>query len=92
MNTVGRAFNAYLSTDGADARQPIEQHCAEVVVNNLGYVVLGDGEQVVAVYRKKNNGALRRMRRWPLSLGSAATQPAQKPQRNQTTKGDAAHV
>jgi hypothetical protein len=41
------------------------------VLGRLRYVVLQDGHAVLAVYRVRKNGALRRMKRWPLALGSA---------------------
>lgn len=90
-NFLNRAFRAYLATDGA-ARQPIERHSTELKLNGLRYVVLGDDAQVVAVYRVKNNGALRRMKRWPMSVGSAATQPTPGPEPRQPARAGVARV
>lgn len=64
-----RAFAAYLKIDGTAAEQPIEHRSGELVCSGLRYVVLRSTRRVLAVYRVKNNGALRRMKRWPLELG-----------------------
>lgn len=88
MDTLNRAFRAYLATDGVAAPQPIERHSAELKLNGLRYVVLSDGAHVVAVYRIKNNGALRRMKEWPIGLGSATVRQQQVP----TKIREAAHV
>lgn len=65
-----RAFAAYLKIDGTAAEQPIEYRSGELICDGLRYVVLRNARRVLAVYRVKNNGALRRMKRWPLELGS----------------------
>lgn len=60
-----RAFAAYFRTGGTG--QPGK---ASGVVERDGkrYVVLQNARGVLAVYRVRNDGMLRRMRRWPLGL------------------------
>jgi hypothetical protein len=69
---LNRAFRAYLATNGADAEQPFPDRSGEVRLNGLGYVVLRSERRTLAVYRIKQNGALRRMKRWPITLGRAS--------------------
>lgn len=60
-----RALAAYFRTGGTG--QPGR---ASGVVERDGklYVVLGSSRGVLAVYRVRNDGMLRRMRRWPAEL------------------------
>lgn len=60
-----RAFAAYFRTGGTE--QPGK---ASGVVDRNGklYVVLHNARGVLAVYRVRNDGMLRRMRRWPSDL------------------------
>ena len=63
-----RAFAAYLKTDGAHADQPNAFHSGVCTLDGLRYAVLRSGPRTLAVCRVKNNGALRRMKRWPLDI------------------------
>lgn len=65
---LSRAWRAYLATNGADAEQPSIPHSGEWELNGLRYVVLSSEQRVIAVYRIKQNGALRRMKRCPAGL------------------------
>lgn len=60
-----RAFAAYFRTGGT--QQPAK---SSGVVERDGkrYVVLNSARGVLAVYRVRNDGMLRRMRRWPSDL------------------------
>ncbi|MGU3501882.1 hypothetical protein [Mycobacterium sp. C31M] len=60
-----RAFAAYFRSGGTD--QPTR---GSGVVERDGklYVVLGSARGILAVYRVRNDGMLRRMRRWPSDL------------------------
>jgi hypothetical protein len=71
-----RAFAAYLKFDGAAAAQPIATCSGVQQLDGLKYVVLANRNRVCAVYRIKNDGSLRRMRRWPMELGWVGTDSA----------------
>jgi hypothetical protein len=43
-----------------------------VTVEEKDYVVMTDGHAVLGVYRIKNDGVLKRLRRWPIGVESAA--------------------
>ncbi|WP_349268957.1 hypothetical protein MPNTM1_04179 [Mycolicibacterium parafortuitum] len=60
-----RAFAAYFRSGGT--QQPTK---SSGVVDRDGkrYVVLNSARGVLAVYRVRNDGMLRRMRRWPADL------------------------
>lgn len=49
--------------------QPTSKSSVETI-GDLDYVVLRNERRVLAVYRVRNSGLLRRMRRWPLALNS----------------------
>jgi hypothetical protein len=79
---LDRAFRAFLAASGgANAGHRRDLTPVAVVLGGLHYIVLQDGHAVLAVYRVRNNGALRRMRKWPLARGranaSASTQHEQ---------------
>jgi hypothetical protein len=64
---VARAFSAYFRTSGENAAIPnsgsdMYEH------NGKHYVVLWNVNGVLAVYRVRNNGALKRLRRWPAEM------------------------
>ena len=64
-----RALAAWFRTGGTD--RPTEDS-GVVKHNKLQYVVLKSGRgagAVLAVYRVRNQGMLRRLRRWPSGLG-----------------------
>jgi hypothetical protein len=66
---IQRAFAAYLQSDGL-AEQPTSKSSVEIV-GDLRYVVLrNEQRRVLAVYRVRRSGLLRRMRRWPLTVAS----------------------
>lgn len=65
---IDRAWRAYIASDGAGAPQPLASHSDEFFLNGLRYVTLGKEDRLLAVYRVRNNGRLRRMRRWPIYL------------------------
>ena len=69
---INRAFIAYLRTD-RDPTEPIFRN----VVEHEGkfYVVLRTVDGVLAVYRVRNDGILKRLRRWPAELEEAAEDP-----------------
>jgi hypothetical protein len=59
-----RALAAYWRTGGFDAPGDVSVADHE----GLKYVVLTNIRGVLAVYRVLNNGALKRLRRWPKAL------------------------
>ena len=63
-----RAFAAYFKAGGDD--QP-SNASGLVELGGKRYVVLHSGASVLAVYRVRNNGILKRMVRWPAQLGPA---------------------
>jgi hypothetical protein len=64
-----RAMVAYLRSDGA-AGSVSEQHSGPVTHQGRTYVVLrpASGPRVLAVYRYRTTGLLRRLKRWPKAL------------------------
>ena len=67
--TVRRALSAYYRTAGDSV--PEASASREQTHAGKRYVVLGrQDESVLAVYRIKPDGLLRRMRRWPEALGA----------------------
>lgn len=60
-----RAFAAYFRTGGTD--QPTKGS-GEIEHDGKRYVVLRNRSGLLAVYRVRNDGMLRRMRRWPAEL------------------------
>lgn len=88
-----RAFRAYLAANGSAAELPAADLSGEERLNGLKYVVLRNERRVLAVYRKRSDtGALRRMKRWPIALGSAATQPTPEPEPRRPARAEVAHV
>ena len=64
---TGRAYAAYFRGNGnpqqpADTRSGVERH------KGLSYVVLRNVKGILAVYRVRNDGMLRRMKRWPSAI------------------------
>jgi hypothetical protein len=65
---IQRAFTAFIQSDGLGSVQPTSASSVEQI-GGLRYVVLRNGQGgVLAVYRVRNSGLLRRMRRWPPAL------------------------
>ena len=62
-----RAFAAWFRTGGMD--QPANTSGVEAHEGHQ-YVVLRNVRGTLAVYRVKNDGMLRRMRRWPSALNA----------------------
>jgi hypothetical protein len=64
---IDRAFAAYFRTEGAYAAQPsnhsdVQEHAGKE------YVVLRNVNGILAVYRIRPSGELKRLRRWPTEL------------------------
>lgn len=64
--TVRRALSAYYRT--GSITMPDESVSGERMHDGKGYVVLAGQDAVLAVYRMKAGGGLRRMRRWPKAV------------------------
>ncbi len=63
-----RALSAYFRTGGTD--QPSK--ASEVAVHRRKvYVVLRNARAILAAYRVRNDGMLKRLRRWPAELDDA---------------------
>jgi hypothetical protein len=70
---LGRAYRAYFMTaarSGYDCAQPANDRSGEEEVGGKNYVVLRNVRGVLAVYRVRNDGMLKRLRRWPAELGT----------------------
>jgi len=70
--TLSRAYSAYFRTikrEGALAIQPSEGDSGQARHGGKSYVVLRNVNGVLAVYRVRNDGMLKRLKRWPASLG-----------------------
>lgn len=68
---VTRALSAYFKYPDPQGGQPLQpaSGCSdEVVLNGKTYVVLANSSDVLAVYRVRNDGVLRRMKRPPAEL------------------------
>ncbi|ECX5877003.1 hypothetical protein H0K60_004462 [Salmonella enterica] len=66
-----RALAAYLRSGAADPafRQPATELCRVEALGGLTYAVIRNVEGLLAVYRVRNDGMLRRMVRPPRALG-----------------------
>ena len=67
---VARAFAAYFSATAKTDElymQPASSSGLRTA-NGHDYVVLENGNGVLAVYRVRNDGVLRRMKRWPKEI------------------------
>ncbi len=67
---VARAFAAYYresAREGYLYQQPANTS-GEVIHDGLRYVVLENSNEILAVYRIKPDGLLRRLKRWPKAL------------------------
>jgi len=71
-----RALVAYLRTDDT-AGGVSEQHSGPVTHQGRTYVVLrpGSGAGVLAVYRYRTTGLLRRLKRWPKAIEAMSPEP-----------------
>ena len=61
-----RAFAAYFRTGGLD--QPSSAGSAVVQHDGKYYVMLHNAAGLMAVYRVRNDGVLKRLVRWPAAL------------------------
>jgi hypothetical protein len=52
---------------------PVEERCTHVtLLDGKSYVVLGNAQGVLAIYRVRPSGLLRLLRRWPKAVEAAA--------------------
>jgi hypothetical protein len=64
-----RALTAFAASDGPEAVKVSDAHSGRVSVYGRGYVVLRDKQgRLLAVYRHRPSGMLRRLRRWPREI------------------------
>ncbi|HSX82639.1 MAG TPA: hypothetical protein VLQ80_29265 [Candidatus Saccharimonadia bacterium] len=68
-----RAMAAYWRNT-VDASQPSQALSGDCTYRGLDYVVLANSFRVLAVYRVRSNGFLRRLKRWPSALDIACGQ------------------
>ncbi|MBL0299377.1 MAG: hypothetical protein IPQ21_20070 [Betaproteobacteria bacterium] len=65
-----RALGAYTHACGAHANALLAMSGADTDTKGRRYVVLRDGSiDICAVYRVRNDGRLRRLKRWPAEVG-----------------------
>ena len=62
-----RALAAYFRSDDF-AMQPADGMSGLVVHNDKAYIVLRNSYDTLAVYRVRNDGILKRLRRWPATV------------------------
>lgn len=68
MDSLGaRALNAYFRSGGTDLPS---RHVEPVEHAKKRYAVLDNVSGVLAVYRIRRDGRLRRLRRWPAAVGA----------------------
>lgn len=67
---TSRALAAYFRSEGALANQP-DSESGVVEYAGKSYVVLLNVNGTLAVYRVLNNGALKRLKRWPVEVANA---------------------
>lgn len=63
---VRRAYAAYFRSGAT--QQPAERESGVRSVGKLNYVVLRNSEGVLSVYRVRNDGVLKGLKRWPAPL------------------------
>jgi len=71
--TLSRAYSAYFKTikrEGALAIQPSESDSGQEQHGGKSYVVLRNINRVLAVYRVRNDGMLKRLKRWPADIAA----------------------
>ncbi|MBK9685548.1 MAG: hypothetical protein IPQ21_11585 [Betaproteobacteria bacterium] len=65
-----RALGAYTHSSGAHANALLAMSGADTDTKGRRYVVLRDGSiDICAVYRVRNDGRLKRLKRWPAEVG-----------------------
>jgi hypothetical protein len=68
-----RALAAYVRSDGPDAVKVSERHSGPVGIEDETYIVLRTGRgKLLAVYRHRPSGMLRRLKRWPRAIEEGA--------------------
>ena len=66
---LNRAISAYFRfSDGSIPIQPSQGDSGEVEFKGMQYVRLSSVNGTIAVYRVRNDGQLKRLKRWPLEL------------------------
>lgn len=63
---VLRAMSAYFKHDGY--MQPSRSDTRVETIKGLRYVVLANAGNILAVYRVRNDGKLKGLKRWPLEI------------------------
>jgi len=65
-----RALGVYMHSSGAPAHPLLAMSGADTDMKGRRYVVLRDGSiDICAVYRVRNDGRLKRLKRWPAEVG-----------------------
>lgn len=64
---LGRAMAAWFRSEGSGTAQPSNDSGVRSV-DGMDYVVLENGNGILAVYRIKPDGFLKRLKRWPSEL------------------------
>jgi hypothetical protein len=65
-----RALGAYAHSSGAPGNALLAMSGADTDTKGRRYVVLRDGSiDICAVYRVRNDGRLKRLKRWPAEVG-----------------------
>jgi hypothetical protein len=68
---MGRAMRAYFmaaAREGYRAEQPSAAGSGEEEIDGKQYVVLRNARGTIAVYRVRNDGMLKRLKRWPNAI------------------------
>ena len=69
QDLIRRAFAAYFRSGGGDQlMQPSRDSGVEKAANGKHYVVLHNQRGTLAVYRIRNDGMLKGLKRWPADL------------------------
>jgi hypothetical protein len=66
---LARAFRAYFATAKRTVDTPSVSRSFQTEINDKSYIVLSNSTGILAVYRVRNDGMLKRLRRWPAELG-----------------------
>lgn len=64
-----RAIAAYYRSEGVESMQPRVSDSGVESVDDKDYVVLRNVRGVLKVYRVRNDGVLKGLKRWPAELG-----------------------
>jgi hypothetical protein len=64
-----RAMGVYMHSSGAIANALLAMSGVDTDAKGRGYVVLRDGSiDICAIYRVRNDGTLKRLKRWPAEV------------------------